>query len=473
MRRLFLSLIIGVSFCLMSQAQVLVKSYTFKGGMPGDMKERLGVSKVNKPNGNYMRLREDLSFTNLSHPDKYNGQDWKCQISEKTSDGYLALWTKHDSDWRYFEHMCLLYNQQRQLVKELNLCEIVGTHGFEVQDIRYDRGQLFFNFANTGYASEDGCCSKLYCVDVNREEVFWSTKYLTSRDIFTLDDRFIYCGYGFTNEPDFIYLIDRRYGITLTECPIETAHQYMELTAEGLYVEDYNENAYLFNVYEGNAVKITGTGVRLRQGPSTNAEIATDDSNRNLYPLKGDVLQLWGEVGDFNCVRFNGEYLYISKQYSTLNVTPLYDSSELRQAGVRAWTGEENDMIQMEIFDLDLFCKAVGISKAQCKLKENTVYRRAVDSPLASGCYVTKFGTNGLAIFAMSEDCRLFACNFKDAALSPEDALFFREFRTGLEDQCVINVFTETDSKGYARVFAGDFAGRKAELDVENFFEYY
>lgn len=64
-------------------------------------------------------------------------------------------------------------------------------------------------------------------------------------------------------------------------------------------------------------VKITGSNVRLRLGPSTDKEILKDADGNPIYPAKGDVLPCKAMVGDWYMVDFNGKAVYVNKQFAT------------------------------------------------------------------------------------------------------------------------------------------------------------
>ena len=64
-------------------------------------------------------------------------------------------------------------------------------------------------------------------------------------------------------------------------------------------------------------VTVTGTGVRLRLGPSMRSETLTDSKGVNIHPKKGQKLECLGEVGDFYKVKFNQRTVFVSKQFAT------------------------------------------------------------------------------------------------------------------------------------------------------------
>ena len=67
----------------------------------------------------------------------------------------------------------------------------------------------------------------------------------------------------------------------------------------------------------GKSVIVTGTGVRLRLGPSLQAEILSDFYGKSIHPKKGEYLEYIGEVDGWYHVRYNGDDVWISKDFSS------------------------------------------------------------------------------------------------------------------------------------------------------------
>ena len=125
----------------------------------------------------------------------------------------------------------------------------------EVQDIRWDADtqHLLFNMACPSYSSMiGGKGSKLYCYDVKKRKLVWETPYLTSNDIFILNDKYVFCSYGFTSEKKFLFMLDKFTGKIYSKIPMVYAVKYMELQTlqgrETLYVVDSKEQLHLFTV---------------------------------------------------------------------------------------------------------------------------------------------------------------------------------------------------------------------------------
>lgn len=107
----------------------------------------------------------------------------------------------------------------------------------EVQDVRYAGGTLYVNEACQSYAKDaGGKCSSLLAIDPVAVKVTWRSPFKTSNNRFLVLDRYILTGYGFTAEPDFLFLIRRDTGAVAAKRPISSAHEGMALEADGVTV---------------------------------------------------------------------------------------------------------------------------------------------------------------------------------------------------------------------------------------------
>ena len=90
-----------------------------------------------------------------------------------------------------------------------------------------------------------------------------------------------------------------------------------------------NDVAYVFKQYAkvtsqkvnapkpaSKMVQITGTGVRLREGPGLNYDFLKWKDGTTRAPKKGEKLVCVGEEGDWYKVSYAGGYYYIFKQYA-------------------------------------------------------------------------------------------------------------------------------------------------------------
>ena len=111
-----------------------------------------------------------------------------------------------------YNFVVVIYDNDLKPLHVVNLCDISHNNYCEVQDVRWDADthNLLFNMACPSYSSMiDGKGSKLYCYSVDDRRIVWETGYLVSNDIFTLNDKYVFCSYGFTSEKKFLFMLDK------------------------------------------------------------------------------------------------------------------------------------------------------------------------------------------------------------------------------------------------------------------------
>lgn len=96
----------------------------------------------------------------------------------------------------------------------------------EVQDARYFAGVVYFNEACQSYSREaGGKCSSLIALDPFTKKVLWRTKALTSNNRIMVYEKYIVSGYGFTAEPDFLFVVRRSDGKVMQKVDLPSAHE--------------------------------------------------------------------------------------------------------------------------------------------------------------------------------------------------------------------------------------------------------
>lgn len=214
------------------------------------------ISLVNKPNGSIDRLREEKQCPDLPLIPMVEESDTKMIqiISERIDLGWMALY-RNELGADTYKFLVVIYDKDKVAERCIDLCEKSNTYNCEVQDVRWDAEThyLYFNMACPSYSSMiGGKGSKLFCYDVENEKMVWSTPYLTSNDILILHKNYVFCGYGFTNEKDYVCMVDKMTGKVYSKILLSSAHQNMEVkTIDGkdyLYLSDYNDYLYIYNI---------------------------------------------------------------------------------------------------------------------------------------------------------------------------------------------------------------------------------
>lgn len=132
------------------------------------------------------------------------------------------------------------------------------TH-LEVQDVRYDRGLLYFNEACQSYSKEaGGQCSALVAVDPKEKKVIWRSKPLISNNRFFVLKNYIIAGYGFTAEPDFLYVVRKSDGSVAQKISIPTSHEELKQEGDRLVVSIYGDKLlhYRMEGFDGDKPKL-------------------------------------------------------------------------------------------------------------------------------------------------------------------------------------------------------------------------
>jgi len=119
----------------------------------------------------------------------------------------------------------------------------------EISNARMVGMTLYFDINYNGYASiMKKKTGYLAALDLEREKIAWVTKNLTSSwRGFLVSGDVIYTGYGFTDEPDFLYVLNRHTGKKLKTVKLKSAHTYLIEKEGRLYIRTYDHD-YIFDV---------------------------------------------------------------------------------------------------------------------------------------------------------------------------------------------------------------------------------
>jgi hypothetical protein len=211
----------------------------------------LGLTGANKPNGLEYRLRREVPEQRPVYV-KPEMDGMQLFIADRTPDGWLAFYrgplggAPNDANVAY---RAMLFRADGTRAWDTNLNRFLSrTDRLEIQDVRYADGRLYFNEACQSYSREaGGACSSLLRVDPAAGTVDWRTPPLTSNNVILLHGPYVIAGYGFTAEPDALFLLDRATGRTLDRQPLDSAHGYLEMVGDELVVVTTNQ-VYVFGI---------------------------------------------------------------------------------------------------------------------------------------------------------------------------------------------------------------------------------
>ncbi len=108
---------------------------------------------------------------------------------------------------------------------------------------------LYVSSGHRTYASSSGGDNAfITALDLRTGELLWRSEPLVANSRnFLVRDGFILTGYGFTAEPDFMYVLDGTNGKTVSKLKIKSGPDYLLLKDEQLYVRCYDTD-YVFDL---------------------------------------------------------------------------------------------------------------------------------------------------------------------------------------------------------------------------------
>lgn len=113
----------------------------------------------------------------------------------------------------------------------------------------------------------------------------------------------------------------------------QTVGESSEIRIQGNASDSPHNNA---SIKDNCNVVIDGTELRLRLGPSTNADTFKWGDGSNRHPNKGEKYRYLGESGDFYKIDYKGHELWVSKQYTHLEDNSGSNAKLLRVINVES-----------------------------------------------------------------------------------------------------------------------------------------
>jgi hypothetical protein len=169
------------------------------------------------------------------------------------ANGNIYLYGTSHLDVRY---MVITDSQDSKVLHFLDFGNYlgVGKTGFDdwLMSIRWaaiEDNILYVSNTHPTYAeTTNGINAFITAIDLSDYQALWRSDYLVSNAYnFEIIGDNIVCGYGFTNEPDFIYILDKYTGKKLHTIKVATGPDYIIRKDDKLYVRTYNRD-YLFGI---------------------------------------------------------------------------------------------------------------------------------------------------------------------------------------------------------------------------------
>lgn len=126
----------------------------------------------------------------------------------------------------------------------------VFASAYRVKDVHIKDDVLYFSYGHDTYSADsDGKNGYIAAIDIhdfNAPEPLWNSPALVSNaQNFVVDGGYIISGYGFTKEPDYLYLLDKATGTPIARHKLKTAPKAIVLKDNQLFVKTYNTD-YVF-----------------------------------------------------------------------------------------------------------------------------------------------------------------------------------------------------------------------------------
>ena len=169
------------------------------------------------------------------------------------ANGNIYLFGTSHLDVRY---MVITDSQNSKVLHFLDFGNYLGVDkaGFDdwLMSIRWaaiEDNILYVSNAHPTYAeTTNGINAFITAIDLTNYQALWRSDYQVSNAYnFEIIGDNIVCGYGFTAEPDFIYILDKYTGKKLHTIKVATGPDYIIRKDDRLYVRTYNRD-YVFGI---------------------------------------------------------------------------------------------------------------------------------------------------------------------------------------------------------------------------------
>jgi hypothetical protein len=121
---------------------------------------------------------------------------------------------------------------------------------FTVQSVLFAQAQGGVLYVSTGHRtyakSSGGQNAFVTAVDIRTGKLLWQSQPLVSNAVnFLLLDGYILCGYGFTAEPDYLYVLDAADGKVISRTQVRSGPEYIIKKDSKIHVRTYDTD-YVF-----------------------------------------------------------------------------------------------------------------------------------------------------------------------------------------------------------------------------------
>lgn len=182
----------------------------------------------------------------VNQPTVMDGKEYRPYIVDQAEDdGWWVFYRFNPGsghDYTGAQFLVVRYTDTFEVKFKLLLNKHLLYKRTEVQDVRFKNGFIYFNEACGTYSkSYKGKCSHITCLDPITDTVKWRTPNLVSNNLFIFkDDDTIISGYGFTDEKDYLFVVDANNGKVKSRTSLGSGHYYLEIKDGKVHVFTYN-----------------------------------------------------------------------------------------------------------------------------------------------------------------------------------------------------------------------------------------
>lgn len=158
--------------------------------------------------------------------------------------------------WPYGGTYLVLHGPDK--ISELDFSEFQYSSEYKEEDYDFiaqsvthtyvENNILYVETGHWTYAESAPKTAYITAIDLTDYHVIWKSQPLVcnSRD-FTIVGDVIFCGYGFTDEDDYLYQLDKKTGVVLAKEPLKSAPDHIIYQDNKLYIRTYNTD-YVYEV---------------------------------------------------------------------------------------------------------------------------------------------------------------------------------------------------------------------------------
>lgn len=217
-----------------------------------------------EPSDGYKLVEINKSSNNMEDRDEWLMNNQFPDPRFGTQEGYYIECGDYsiyrDGDEWTEPYKLIVYDKEFNTKYELDFSEYIWPDEYEqsespyVQEYIYyaqisdDGKTLYVSISHSTYASSAKSNAYIIALDLENQVILWQSCPLVSNAFnFAVYDDVIFAGYGFTNEPDYIYCLDINYGTILLEQKVKSGPEFIFERENRLYVRTYDTD-YIFDI---------------------------------------------------------------------------------------------------------------------------------------------------------------------------------------------------------------------------------